>query len=113
MTLRNRNVTCTAKTCLALAGLLALVSGGDAQEGKGDRGRQAGTPETFLTDVPAYEGNVILGRPTSHSITLSVLTRAGARVTVRYGRAGAALVSRTAAVELTAGLPREIVLAAS
>jgi hypothetical protein len=103
-------VTSTAKTCVALICLFTLVANGDAQEKRGGRGRQAGPPETFLTDVPAYEGNVILGRPTNHSVTLSVLTRAGTRVSIAYERAGAALASRTAAFELTAGQPREIVL---
>jgi len=103
-------VTSTAKTCVALIGLLALVAGGDAQEKKGGRGWQAGMPETFLTDIPAYEGNVILGRPTSHAVTLSVLSRDAVRATVTYGRAGAALASRTAAFELSARQPREIVL---
>ncbi len=53
--LRNRHVTRTAKTCVALTCLLTVVSGGDAQERKGGRGRQAGTPEAFFTEVPAYE----------------------------------------------------------
>jgi predicted phosphodiesterase len=103
-------VTSTTKTCVALACLLMLTTSGDAQEKKGGRGRQAGTAETFLTDVPADGGNVLLGRPTNHSVTLSVLTRADVRATVTYGRAGTALASRTTAFELTAKQPRELVL---
>ena len=104
--LRRRDVTSTARTCVALICLLTARGGsGDAQEKKRGRGRQAGPPETFLTNIPAYEGNVILGRPTSHSVTLSVLMREGARIAVTYGRAGPSLQSRTAVFELTAGQP--------
>ena len=103
-------MTTTARTCVALICLLTVVAGGDAQEKKRGRGRQAGPPETFLTNIPDYEGNVILGRPTSRAVTLSVLSRDAVRASVTYGRAGAALASRTAAFELSARQPREIVL---
>jgi hypothetical protein len=64
----------------------------------------------FLTDVPDYGGNVILGRPSDRSITLSVLLHEAARVRVAYGRSGRSLGSRTPPIDLEAGEPREIAL---
>ena len=35
-----------------------------------------------LTEIPQYKGNILLGRPTNHSITLSLLSREDAKVKV-------------------------------
>ena len=67
-------------------------------------------PGAFFTEVPQVRGNVILGRPTDRSVTLSVLLRAGGSVRVAHGPQGSGLKLRTAAVPLAAGEPREIVL---
>jgi hypothetical protein len=99
---------------LWLTALPAVVAGegggaGGSRPGKdGQRGDDA--REAFLTDIPRYPGNVILGRPTDRSVTLSVLMREAVRVLVAYGLRGEALGTRTEAVALAAGEPREIVI---
>ena len=91
--------------------LVAVVGDALGQDGPGGRGgRGGGKPEFFQTAVPDYRGNVILGRPTDHSVTLSLFLRDAAPVRVAYGRAGKALACHTGTIELAAGEPHEIVL---
>lgn len=66
----------------------------------------------FQTDVPAYAGNVILGRPTDRSVTASVLVMKDARARIVYGAQGGTQDSSTAVFELKAGEPREVELGA-
>lgn len=100
------------KLFAACACLLLCALNVHAQEGKGGHGRerQATPPETFQTDIPAYAGNVILGRPTRDSITLSILARASGQAVVDYRPAGTGLAARTNPFELAGGQPSEIVL---
>jgi len=99
---------------LCLTALPALPAGegsgrGRSRPGKDEpRGDEA--REVFLTDVPKYPGNVILGRPTDRTVTLSVLMQEPVRVRVAYGPKGGALEARTDPLELTAGEPREVVI---
>ena len=64
----------------------------------------------FQTDIPAYAGNVILGRPTDRSVTASVLLMKDARARIDFGPAGGALDRRTDAFALKTGEPREVLL---
>ncbi len=75
-----------------------------------EKDRQDKVSGAFLTDIPEYAGNVILGRPTDRSVTLSVLLRKPARVRVEYGLRGEPLKERTEIFDLRAGEPREIFL---
>ena len=104
-------------TAVTLRGAVALaVSSSPAGEAPGQggksggRGQPAGDPTFFRTEIPASRGNVILGRPTGNAITLSVLLREAARITVAYGVPGNALDRRTATFDLKAGEPREIAI---
>jgi predicted phosphodiesterase len=111
--------TRTAAACFHVVLLLSVTlgtvkaeegNGQDRRKGKADHGRQEGAQETFLTEVPEYKGNVILGRPTEKSVTLSVLMCEAAGVRIVYGPQGQSPESRTEPVELAAGEPREAVL---
>lgn len=81
-----------------------------AQEQHGDERGRIPSSGTFLTDVPSYCGNVIQGRPTDQSITVSVLLTSGRRVKIAYGEAGRPLERHTDPVELNSGEPRQILL---
>lgn len=72
--------------------------------------RAEGAAGLFLTGVPEYAGNVILGRPTDRSVTASVLLFQAARVRLVYGRLGESLQGQTEELDLRAGEPREILL---
>jgi len=95
--------------------LLTVLCAGWAGEPRGpvgnaDRGRPRETPAAFRTEFPAYKGNVILGRPTDRSVTLSVLAHEAADIDIAYGPRGQALNRHAAAVTLHGGEPREVVL---
>lgn len=78
--------------------------------GGGDRRKQEGVAAVFLTKVPEYKGNVILGRPTDKSITLSVLMHSDLKIRIAYGKAGKELSSQTGLFDLKSGYPLEIAL---
>ena len=101
----------SASLLLAAVALTSLAAGASGQDGREGRGRRDGRPEVFQTVVPESRGNVILGRPTDRSVTLSVLLRDATKITVAYGLAGKVLDRHVGAVELAAGEPREILLA--
>ena len=77
-------------------------------KGKGGRGGGAGVEPAV---VPEYRFNTWLCRPGADSITVSVLAWEAMRVSIAYGQEGGALSSRTEAVDLTPGEPRNVVLA--
>jgi hypothetical protein len=87
------------KVCAAAAWLFLLAAANAQTE-----------TDIFLTHIPVYKGNVILGRPTGRSVTLSVLLHEAARARVAYGRREKGLNLQTDAFDLVAGEPREIVL---
>jgi len=103
----------------ALAGLVLLAATGDAWAAQGRRGGGRGGDrpprdrelEVFLTDIPAYRGNVILGRPTDRSVTLNLLLRESAKsVRVVYGTSPSALDRGSGVLDLKPGEPREVLL---
>ena len=75
-----------------------------------EQDRQGGPRGIFRTDIPAYPGNVILGRPTDRSITLSVMMSNATGIVIMYGVAGGPLDHKTSPIDLKAGEPREIQL---
>jgi len=82
-----------------------------AAQGEGQRtGPRDDARGVFLTNIPQYPGNVILGRPTDRSIVASVLLNHAARVRVAYGLQGQVLSSRTGPFDLGAGEPREVIV---
>jgi predicted phosphodiesterase len=60
----------------------AALSGLPAEQGR--QGRGGGPPSVFLTDVPAHDLDVLQARPTSTSVTLSLLAPGGLTATLSY-----------------------------
>jgi predicted phosphodiesterase len=85
-------------------------SGAGADAPASQRSRPRGPQGEFRTSVPAHAVDIILGRPTGSSITLSVLAYADTKAYVAYGTSTGELSLRTDALELAAGVPREVVL---
>ncbi|MBM4017016.1 MAG: metallophosphoesterase [Planctomycetes bacterium] len=102
-------VFCAAVTCWPPAADAASPEQrGPLPNMRRDRGEKSGA--VFLTDVPKYEGNVILGRPTDRSVTASVLLFRPVRAIIAYGVRGEPLQRRTPAFDLRPGEPREVVI---
>ncbi|MEN6641053.1 MAG: metallophosphoesterase family protein [Armatimonadia bacterium] len=74
------------------------------------RGPAQNLPPCFRTEVPAHPFDIILGRPTDHSGTASVLSYADGEAYVEWGTGQGSYSGRTQVVRLVAGEPREIVL---
>ncbi|MCX6984710.1 MAG: metallophosphoesterase, partial [Lentisphaerae bacterium] len=81
------------------------ASGKNKEQSPGDGDDRA----IFLSEIPEYSGNVILGRPTDCSVTASVMMNSKSKIFIGYG-SGGAFDRRTETVELTAGEPRHILL---
>lgn len=64
----------------------------------------------FKTDVPAHPLDVVLGRPGTASVTLSVLSYEEVEGMIAYGAKAGALASKTPPFPLKAGEPREVLL---
>ena len=110
---------------LLIAACLLLVAGiGESQERnrRGGRnaqdgtdrprmkGRQQGPPFTFYTEVPAHDFDIILGRPTRDSITISVLAYRAIECYVVYGTSAEELNEKIESFKCVKGQPKEIVL---
>jgi hypothetical protein len=74
------------------------------------RGQGSNSIQNMPFDVPASTFNVVLGRPTDNSITLSVLSAVDQTVSIDYGTSPGNYTSRTDPVSLHANLPAEIAL---
>ena len=81
------------------------ASGKNKEQSSGDGDARA----IFLSEIPEYSGNVILGRPTDSSVTASVMMNSKSKIFIGYG-SGGAFDRRTETVELNAGEPRHILL---
>lgn len=64
----------------------------------------------FRTEVPAQPVDVILGRPTTEGVTLSILSYEGAEGYVAFGTDGGELTQRTEPQKFAKGRPVEIAL---
>ncbi len=108
----SRQVVLLLCLTVAVSGLCALAQDGNRRGPDTRPGRQGpcGPQGVFLTDVPAHPLDIILGRPTSNSVTLSVLCYDDAKAYVAYGTQKDDLAARTETVEFKKGQPREIVL---
>ncbi len=69
--------------------------GTKAPSGQQGQGSDASQPLNF--DIPAHPFDVILGRPTSDSITLSVLSATAQDVTIAYGAESGTDTTQTSA----------------
>ncbi|MEN6403787.1 MAG: fibronectin type III domain-containing protein [Armatimonadia bacterium] len=74
------------------------------------RGPAQSLPPCFRTEVPAHPFDIILGRPTDHSGTASVLSYADGEAYVEWGTGQGSYSDRTETARLSTGEPREIVL---
>ena len=63
----------------------------------------------FLSEIPAYPGNVILGRPTDHSVTASVMINSKSKIFIGYGPEENP-DKRTETVVLNAGEPKHMLI---
>jgi phosphodiesterase/alkaline phosphatase D-like protein len=72
--------------------------------------RQRAPQGAFQTDVPQHPYDVILGRPTAHSITLSVLCYSDRKAVITYGTDKSKLLVRSPTQDLKNGVPSEIIL---
>jgi 3',5'-cyclic AMP phosphodiesterase CpdA len=72
---------------------------------------QATNTAAVATAEAVPDVSVILGRPTNSSISLNILPKAGAELSVLYGTAAGAYDQRSASVPSKAGIPVEIELA--
>jgi hypothetical protein len=64
----------------------------------------------FYSEVPAYDVNVVLGRPTADSVVANVFVQRPLNIEIRYGSGGKLELS-TGAKRMTAGSTLEFVLA--
>ena len=67
-------------------------------------------PPPFHTEVPEHSVDVILGRPTASSVTLSIVSYDAAEGYVTYGTTKADLKQRSRNVKLPARAPVELIL---
>ena len=81
----------------------------DRGERKNPKPGNKNVGDYFLADIHVYRGNVILGRPSDHSITASVMMNVNADVRIIYG-VNSKLNSKTGSYKLVPGIPVEIVL---
>ncbi len=67
-------------------------------------------PPPFRTEVPKHPVDVVLGRPTDHSVTLSIVSYDNAEGYVIYGTSQTDLNQRSNSIKLPVGIPVELVL---
>ncbi|MFO0954684.1 MAG: YHYH protein [Isosphaeraceae bacterium] len=96
--------------------------GRPAEPTKGQRGRNPGAgranarqtdpnePPPFHTEVPKHPFDVILGRPTDRSVSLSVVSYESAEGFVAFGTSANDLKQRSGTIGLPAGTPVELTL---
>ena len=65
---------------------------------------------SFISDIPGHPDNIILSRPTDHSITVSVMSATDRFVRVLYGQTKNDLTERSEEYKLVAGEPTEILI---
>jgi hypothetical protein len=76
------------------------------KQGQSGQGQGGGPSQTLSFETPAHPLDVILGRPTANSITLSLLSATDQTLAITYGVKGGAL--QTVSAALTANIPQEI-----
>jgi predicted phosphodiesterase len=89
------------KTFLMMIAAIVLQSNTFSQDGD--------ERTVFLSEIPEYPGNVILGRPTDHSVTASVMMNSKSKIFIGYGTDGT-FDRKTEIVELTPGEPKHILI---
>ena len=72
------------------------------------QGQGSDATQSLNFDIPAHPFDVILGRPTSNSVTLSLLSATTQTLTISYGAENS--TPQTVSVSLQANVPQEIIL---
>jgi len=91
--------------------LLFLQAVSFAQQPQEQPGREPGIRQesVFYTTIPAHDFDIITGRPTDHSVTISVLANRNSEAQIEYRETGSKkTISKK--IALTSGEPKEIVL---
>jgi predicted phosphodiesterase len=115
---RTRYATFLAVVICVLAGSLwAADQQKKGPQGGGQKGRAARQPsgdqfqaESFKTDVPARDIDIILARPTNNSVTLSVLAYRDMEAAISYGTSPQGYDRQVAKRKLEKGKPTNIVI---
>ena len=93
---------------LLVCGLVGAQDAGNKQERTG--GSRQPVQTSKCNDVPAHPFDLILGRPTSRSVTISVLSYDDVEGLLAYGTEADKLDTKTANRQFKKGEPVEIVL---
>lgn len=100
----------SAVVILLACGLVVARAGGDKPGRKG--GSKQPVQTSTCSEVPAHPFDLILGRPTARSVTVSVLSYDEVEGWLAYGTKPDKLVAQTAKRQFKKGEPAEIVLSA-
>jgi hypothetical protein len=86
-------------------------SGKTPKPGKGNQSGQANDASQNLSfDVPTHAMDVILGRPTANSITVTLLSNTTQTVSISYGTTSGNYSDKTNPINIKADIPQSIVL---
>ncbi len=75
-------------------------------QGQGQQGQGSDASQSLNFDIPAHPLDVILGRPTANSMTLSLLAYSDQAISIAYGTESGNYTSQTESINLTANTPR-------
>lgn len=99
-----------AVSVVLCAGLALAATEG--KQGRNRGGRPQPTQNSKCNDVPAHPCDLVLGRPTRDSVTLSVLAYQDTEGSIAYGTERGQLALRTPLRQFMKGEPAEVVIAA-
>jgi hypothetical protein len=102
----------TWKPALLFAVFVCLAAQAADERAARKGGSRQPVQASRCNDVPAHPFDLLLGRPTSNSVTLSVLCYADAEGCVAYGTQRGGLIARTPSRSFKQGQPVEILLSA-
>ena len=74
------------------------------------RGARRGPPDTFRTEVPYRQFDIVLGNPTGSSVTASIVVYSPLEGYFEFGDTPGGYSERTDLVSLVPGLPTEVIL---
>ncbi|MBI5684568.1 MAG: metallophosphoesterase [Verrucomicrobia bacterium] len=102
-----RVIRTAAWICLCACVALAAPEG---KKGRGKGNKEQPTQNSKCNDVPVHSFDVVLGRPTRDSVTVSVLAYQDAEGCIAYGTQRGSYLQQTPARQFKKGEPVEIVI---
>ena len=105
--MRFRVIRTAAWICLCACVALAAPEG---KQGRGKGNKEQPTQNSKCNDVPAHPFDVVLGRPTRDSVTVSVLAYQDAEGCIAYGTQRGSYLQHTPTRQFKKGEPAEIVI---